>query len=224
MGVSKQAIKYHNPKNVKDFFRLLNDNNVKYVLTKNIAEELPAKLPVTKDIDLLVHPTDYERYKQLLKANGFLQIPHPHGKECGWRFLYNVHENCKFKHKSTLLEVDAYAELCTKSIVMNAWLPLDRMLNESVWQSRYYDKENGWWIMDDENQAIYLLARGLFEKHGFNAGYIMEIERRKALLYTTAAKEKLALVFFRFRDIMLEKIRYAAYQDIVPAYMSFVDY
>lgn len=209
---------------VYSLFKLLNDYEINYILTKNIANELPAKLNIGKDIDLIVHVKDYEKFQVLLTRFGYQRVVHPHGKERGWGFMYGAHENIKFCHSVNALEVDAYAELCTKSVAMNVWLPLDKVIQKSIWEDKVWDAANQWWIMDDENMVVYLLTRSVFEKNEFSATYIREIEKRKHLLMRPTARQKLEKIFFKFTDTLLEKVNGKKYGEILLSYLTFTDY
>ena len=215
---------FYNAEDVHALFKLLNDAGINYILTKNIASELPAKLKVGKDIDLIVHPNDYERFKALLLDAGYQKMIHSRGKESGWNFMYGMHENMKFRQPISSLNVDVYAELCTKSLVRTSWLPLDKVIQQSIWANKVWDAANQWWIMDDENMVIYLLTRSVFEKNGFSDAYIREIEKRMRLLANPTARQKLEKIFFKFTDTLLEKVSARRYKEIFVSYFTFTDY
>lgn len=209
---------------VLDFFELLNKNSIKYVLIKNVNCELPDKLSKGKDIDILVWPDDYTKYKMVMHNNKFSRIVHPEGSKHGWLFLYGVKEFIKFKNIKTGLEIDACFQICTKSINMNAWIPLDKAINMSIWKNRVWDKKNSWWIMDDENLVVYLITRCVFEKNAFNSQYIYEIKCRKHFLEKNECIEKLNLIFFSFTNELIKLIKNDDYEKIQNTYMKFTKY
>lgn len=209
---------------IEEFFSLLNENHITYILIKNIAQELPSRLKQGKDIDILVHSDSLTAYHQLMDSHGYIEIIHPKGKEAGWSFLYGIHENSMRKHLKTGLEIDAYAELCTKSFAMNAWLPLDQSINSSIWEDRVWDAENHWWKMDDVNLIIYLLTRCIFEKGAFSESYIQEIEERRHLLETATCVQRLEKVFFRFTPNLIAAVMKSEYATVIERYKCFTDY
>ena len=215
---------FYKSEDVHNMFNRLNANGINYILTKNIADELPDKLKVGKDIDLIVNSRDYAKFQFIMQSCGYRRIIHPHGKEAGWRFIYGAHENIFLNNPVNNLIVDAYAELCTKSISMNAWLPLDKIIQKSIWTNKVWDSANQWWIMDDENLVIYLLTRSIFEKGGFNAEYISEIEKRKKFLKNPSARKKLDKIFFKFSDKLIEMVSRGQYNEIFLSYITFADY
>lgn len=214
---------YYKHDDIISFFTLLNDN-VRYILIKNIDGELPDKLKVGKDIDIIVHPDDYAKYRTLMLKHEYKLIIHPKGSYVGWKYLYGMSAACMYEHKDNHLQVDAYDCLCTKSIMMNAWLPLDKKINDSIWKNKVWDAENKWWIMDDENMVIYLITRCVFEKGFFSEEYIHEIKKRKKQIYTESAKEKFYKIFFNFTPKLLELVEADEYEVIVSKYKSFMDY
>ena len=215
---------FYKAEDIHATFDFLNANAIEYLLTKNIADELPAKLKIGKDIDIIVHPKDYEKFKFIMQSFAYKRIIHPHGKETGWRFIYGAHENIFLTNPANKLIVDAYAELCTKSISMNAWLPLDKIIQKSIWENKVWDDANKWWILDDENLVIYLLTRSVFEKGGFTDAYISDIEKRKNLLKNSSARQKLEKIFFKFADTLIEKVNRKQYENTLIEYITFTDY
>ena len=125
---------FYRAEDIRGMFNLLNVNGINYILTKNIAEEFPDRLKLGKDIDLIVHIKDYEKFQLLLRHFGYKRIVHPYGSQVGWIFMYGAHENLFMTNSQTNLIVDVYSELCTKSISMNAWLPLDKIVQKSIWK------------------------------------------------------------------------------------------
>lgn len=215
---------YLQKETIQAFFKLLNQGKIEYLLIKNIADELPAKLMVNKDIDILVSEASLKNFDYIMKKNKFIQLIHPKGRENGWNYLYNMPECVMYKNLKSGLEVDVTTILCTKSVNMNAWIPLDKIINESVWKEREWDEDNSWWKMDDKNLVVYLIVRAVFEKNQFSDTYIYEIEKRKEYLYTEDCKKKLKCVFFSYTDTLLNLIKDNNYKSIIPSYMTFCQY
>ena len=205
------------------FFRLLDDSGIEYVLIKNINNELPSQQKRNKDIDILVHPKDYRRYKKLLSQNGYYTIWHPHGRANGWGHLYGMEKVTKKKSVHGL-EVDACAQLCCKSTLGNMWVPLDRSIQSSIWRDRIWDGELRCWRMDDKNLAAYLPARCILDKSDFPMEYRYEITKMSGLYGNEEVREKLRHIFFDFTDTLISMIENKAYDGIIEAYYSYGDY
>ena len=107
--------------------------------------------------------------------------------------------------------------------MMNAWLPLDKKINDSIWKNKVWDAENKWWIMDDENMVIYLITRCVFEKDFFSEGYIHEIKREKSRFIQNPLKKNF-IRFFNFTPKLLELVEADEYEVIVSKFKSFMDY
>ena len=213
---------FYKTEDVYAMFNLLNVHGINYILTKNISKDMPARLQFKKDIDIIVHLKDYERYKSLMYSSSY--VFNGSGKLEGFKFLYGSHENISLRHSTNFLIVDAYAELCAKSISMKAWVPLDKIIQKSIWEDKVWDADNQWWIMDDENMVIYLLTRSVFDKNGFSEAYIHEIEKRKGLLTNPTARQKLEKIFFKFSDTLIEKVNGGRYGEILLSYLTFTNY
>ena len=65
---------FYKSEDVHNMFNLLNANDINYILTKNIADELPDKLKVGKDIDLIVNPRDYAKFQFIMQSCGYRRI------------------------------------------------------------------------------------------------------------------------------------------------------
>ena len=92
---------YYQEFDIKELFELLNIN-VNYILAKNIANELPDKLKVGKDIDIIVHPDDYAKYRTLMPKHEYKLIIHPKGSYVGWKYLYGMSAACMYEHKEII--------------------------------------------------------------------------------------------------------------------------
>jgi hypothetical protein len=79
-------------------FEQLNSSNLDYLLLRNINQELPGKLKEGKDIDLLVHKDDLEKWIPFFKTIGFNVIQHPLRNDV---FLYETDPFVFLLHKES---------------------------------------------------------------------------------------------------------------------------
>ena len=214
---------YIDPAAVKSFFRLLESSDIDYVLIKNVGGELPNKLKKNKDIDILVKDRDEERFTSLMLSSGFEGITHPHSHRGGWCLAYGASDIASFKNND-FLTVDVCSKLCLKSLMGNIWIPIDKYINDRVWKNKIWDLSNGWWALDDETLLVYLVSRCVFDKGAFNQSYVEEIESRAELLHRDEVQEMLRMVFFRFKDKLIEMLADKLYDSIVESYISFNSY
>ncbi len=220
---------FYSSSDVNDTFRMLHKYNINYILLHNIDNELPNKLKRGKDIDILVHPDCFDEFLKLMNILEYSELIHPHGKEAGWQFLYGMDTCHKFEHQKTGVQIDVYAQLATKSIDMDAWLPLDKSIQESVWRDKVWNDKYGWWQMDDKNLLVYLVTRSIFEKNEFTDGYIRAIEKLLYLLDDEKkdmadVTEKFHKIFFHFTPRLLKMLKDRDWKNIRKKYLSFDEY
>lgn len=68
---------------VTGLFDSLNAAGVNYLNIKNISHELPDHLEDGKDIDILVSPSDEQKFCETMAANGYVAITYPYGPANG---------------------------------------------------------------------------------------------------------------------------------------------
>lgn len=64
-----------------DFIHLLNSNNINCVIIKNDCNEIPYNLEDNRDIDFLVHPTEYDKLIELVKKMDMKKKSESHVKD-----------------------------------------------------------------------------------------------------------------------------------------------
>ena len=218
------AIEYEKSENIKLLFEELNKNNVKYVLTKNIENELPDKLMTYKDIDILVMEKDKEVFHNVIRRVA-RKINHPYSERYGWKNLYNMPEFEFWRmFKGKELIVDVTYRLCCKSLMPNLWIPLDDYIQEYLWENRKFDMVNNWWVLDDNTQFVYLVVRSILDKNSFSERYKKEIIERKNNIDKLIVANMFEVIFFKFTPLLMEMIDNDNYGDIYRKYVSFADY
>lgn len=209
---------------ILDFFHLLNVNKINYMLIKNIDAELPEKLKVGKDVDILVHRNEIERCQSILEENGYKKIKHPQSVETGWQLLYGAEDCMMYKSEITRLEIDIHTSLCVKSTMLNGWCPLDKKINEPIWNNKEWDESLDCWRLDRKTAFVYEIARCVFDKSMFSEPYIREIKLNVDLLEDSIIEDYLQVVFFKFTSELKKLISEDAYASIVDKYYRFINY
>ena len=224
--MNETAPKFIEPKYIDEFFGMLNHSMIKYVLLKNIADELPHALKNGKDIDILVHPEDQETFSRLMLENHYARVTPPYGRENGWRFAYSLEPSEFWKRVdiSDELYIDVNFRLCCHSFSEKTWIPLDRIINVDVWEHRRFDVDRQWWRMDDDTTLIYLIVRSVFDKQDFRLEYIREIEKLVGRLQKQEVVKKLSLIFFNFTTLLIKLLSRKKYNEILREYITFVNY
>ena len=208
---------------IVSFFKKLNESLLKYVLIRNINDELPYSLTVGKDIDLLVNYSDRRQIYKFLKENGFKKIKHPHRNNV---FLYGLHKFEFFKHKNGLI-LDLNFRLVCRSLDKGQWLPLDQIIQDSAWDNRRkfnFSEELNYWSLSKEDEFITLVVRSIFDKRSFQKGYIIRIEELIEVIDKEEVIKKFKLVFFNYSIPLLEQLKKKSYNNIIENYFQFNKY
>jgi hypothetical protein len=213
-----------NPNEIRKFFSLMNDNDINYILIKNVADELPYSLKDGKDIDILVHPDSKSKFEEVMIKGNFDICTPPLGVENGWTFGYSLpsYQFWMKRDSSFTLYIDASFVLSCKSLIPKTWVPLNEPINNSVWKEKVFDDKNNWWIMDDKNMLLYLLVRCIFDKKNFSDTYIKEIELRKR--YMSDIEDKLKITFYKYSSRLSKMIAEQKYENIIQDYITFDKY
>lgn len=216
---------YVKEKLILDFFSEINKTDIRYVLIKNMNQELPKRLKNGKDIDILVHQNDKELFGSFMENNNFMRQCPPLGKQNGWTFAYQLPEYDFWKKNDFSCDffVDACFKLSCKSLTPNTWIPLEQSIQDDIWEQRVFDAEDHWWRMDDKTLLVYLICRAIFDKKNFEP-YKHEIEMRMHYIEDVSVNEKMKKIFFSFSDKLTVLLKARRYTEIIGAYLRFVDY
>lgn len=204
-------------------FQVLEENNIRYALLRNINHELPEHYELgKKDIDIIVHPEDQNRFHAVMKNEKWMKKRHPWDFGNNFVFLYAMNP-FEFYEKDGVI-FDVCFQLCCRSINAGEWMPIDQIINHSVWDNRKKNNLWGWFELSEEDELIHLLTRCVFDKKEFKEGYIQRIEELLSLVDLDNVVRKAETVFFLFTDKLFDMIKKKNYQQIVEAYNTFIDY
>lgn len=210
-----------NKEYITEFFNILNKNDIKYVLIKNDDDRIPERVKDGDDVDILVHPIDYNRFSELMSKKGYIKLHNEYEK---YYFIYGLKPDLYLSKNEAYFH--AYDRLaCTSFTNMgSAKIPLDNYIQNYIWETRVWDKVNNWWIMDDRTILLYLLIRSIFDKKFFKSKYIREIEKRITLLDDKDFVNMCEKVFFKFTQRLIELVKSRQYGNIIIEYKSFTNY
>ncbi|MBQ9282613.1 MAG: hypothetical protein IJ207_10545 [Treponema sp.] len=211
-------------KDVMDFFKMLNENHVCFLLIKNTGDELPAKLKPGKNIGIIVNPADKLKFAEVMKKNDFLYRIHPFGREHGWNFAYNLESHQFWQKKNSDYFVDVCFALCVKSLSPMVWVPLDEKINSRVWKNSVLNEKLGCSQLDEKTLLVYLIAHCLFDKRCFSDSYVKAIGDLKSLLGDEDVRKMLKTVFYEFTDSLINLVHADCYSKIFSSYLSFTEY
>jgi hypothetical protein len=209
---------------IRKIFSLLNNENINYILMRNVDDELPSKLKYDKDIDILVHKKDKKKLINFFKLHQFKEVRHPFKNDIylygadRYSFQYNSHNKILF---------DLNFQILVRSIEAGQWIPLDNCIQTSAWDSKRFVKKSGnfgYWTYGFEDELVTLIARCVFDKKEFQRGYIERIKSLLALVDMEEVSIKLCLIFFKFTPYLIKLIKQNRFQEIINSYFEFREY
>ena len=133
---------------INSFFQDINSFGISYVLIKNMDDELPAHLENGKDIDILVKEEDKDLFAQKMLGLRYQSCIPPCGISNGWSFAYGLTEYQFWKKpvEEYDIYIDACFKLCCKSLTPKVWIPLDKKINNDIWEQRVKNRNGMSWM------------------------------------------------------------------------------
>ncbi|WP_456379213.1 nucleotidyltransferase family protein [Lutibacter sp.] len=213
-------MKYCSEKDIYNFFAIINDAKINYILLRNIDNELPEKLQLNKDIDLLVNEIDADKFQNLLVKNGWKQKKHPLGH---FPFLYGI-KPFQFYFKNGI-HLDICYQLSCRSLNKGEWFPLDMVIQEDLWKNKIEIADKPWkYRLTYEDEFVHLITRCVFDKKTFNKGYTDRLEELLVLINKETVYHKFEVIFFKFSKIIFEMIEKKEYENIITNYLQYKNY
>ncbi|MGM0641873.1 MAG: hypothetical protein ACQESN_10665 [Thermotogota bacterium] len=218
-------MKFVNRKEIINIFLHLNHQNFKYILLRNIDNELPGNLKIKKDIDILLDFNEYEAALKFFTQHGYKKIKHPFDR---YQYLYNTPEHLFLYNEIHNIKFDICFDICVKSLDFNSLkiIPLDKSIQQSAWENMQkvvYD-DFQYYSLSKEDELTMLIARSVFDKKEFTQGYQNRI---KLLLFEVNKQsliEKLNVVFFKFTPTLIKLLEELNFNQIYTSYLSFRSY
>ena len=213
-------MKYCLEKDIIDLFSLLNNENINYILIRNINNELPKSLPLNKDIDLMINEDEASNFNHLMQRNGWKQKNHPLGH---FPFLYGL-KPFEFYFKNGI-HLDICFQLACRSLNKGEWFPLDLQIQEDLWNNKLKTLASPWkYQLSIDDEFVHLITRCVFDKKEFNDAYINRIEQLKIGIDHNIVFSKFEVVFFKYSKLLFEQINKKEYDKIITNYLQFKDY
>ncbi len=207
-----------------NIFSLLNAENIEYLLMRNINNELPSDLEIGKDIDILVHKKDENKFIDFFNSKKYKTINHPFKNDV---YLYGV-DRFKFKYNNNNnILFDLSFQIAVRSFDAGQWIPLDEIIQISAWKNKrleQVDENFRYWTLSYEDEFVCLVARSVFDKKDFQEGYVKRIEELLLLIDKNEVIEKLNMIFFKFTPYLFQGIEKNNYTNIIKNYLEFKEY
>lgn len=207
---------------VLDLFKQLEEKEISYAVLRNLDNRIPNHIDSTKDIDIIVLDKDKFEFQYFMKKNGFRKERHPWDFGENFIFLYAM-DKLDFYIKDEMI-LDICYQLCCRSTDHGEWMPLDQMIQQSVWKNRKRNAVYGYYELSFEDEFIHLVTRALFDKKKFPPEYRERLNQLIECINERDVMEKLKVIVFNYADKLLEQIKQKKYEKIYKNYIEFVLY
>lgn len=215
-------MQFHDGTAIQNLFTQLNEQEVEYILIRNINRELPSRLGYGKDIDILARHGQRAIVFSVLGKLGYRIAPHPHRRDT---YLYNTNRFDFFRNKQGVI-IDVHYHLMCRSLDAGQWIPLDAFIQSSAWANKRLVSASdlSHWSLGYEDELVALIVRSIFDKQVFQDGYIHQIENIIGFSNRDELYKRLKLVFFAYTDSLMAQIESHNYDSIRTNYLQFSNY
>ena len=201
---------------VLDLFNLLNEN-VEYILLRNINNELPSRLSKKKDIDIIVKESSLDILNTILLKNKWNVIRHPYSRV---PFLYGMTPFIFYNKNG--LHLDVCCQLSCRSLNKGEWFPLHMDIQKKIWKDKIaVNQPFITYMLSSEDEFVHLLTRCIFDKKSFHKDYINRIEFLLRKIDISVVKGLLELVFYKYTNRLIEMIENKRFEKIPQDYIQF---
>lgn len=203
-------------------FKNLIDSGFRWILLRNTDDLLPDKLPLGKDIDILINKDDYESLIDFLKNKNYKVLKNPLERNERW---YGVSAPAFLRSPDGVL-IDIACEIFVMSPHRNILIPLDQEIQSSAWKNALREKFGtlSVEVLSAEDLFVSLASRCIFDKRKFGVWQQKKLKNLLDVVDEESLKKKLRLVFFNFAPILIQRIKHLEFELILSDYFSFKDY
>ena len=212
----------HSSRSVVDCLEILNKSSVQWMLLWNISSELPSRLPLGKDIDILVKPESAKGLLRILGKHNYQLLPHP------TRFvpaLYGMPRPFMMRSLDHVL-LDINPCIFVRSLDQGQLFPLDQYIQEEVWKNPITANINGTSLhMPSAEISLALsLSRAIFNHKKISPPYISHLKSLFPLCDLDQLRRVLLPVFFGATDFIMLRLADSDYSDLAQDYFQNSNY
>lgn len=201
---------------MKTYYGQLNTTNIEYVRLLCNSRAL-----FGTDDAMVINPKQRKQFHIWVQEQGGYQVAHPEGKDAGFEFLYSMYPlECWVVDGEKTITV--LYQLGCHGIKRNTYVPLDKQVNEELWNSKV--KKNDIFVMGEEVELIYEIVQGLFHYKDFSNELIHQINQKRDLLQMDRVQAMLGLIVFHFVKPLIGLIEEGRFEEIVTSYITFEEY
>jgi len=182
---------------------------------------IPHKVSVKEDVDLLIHPDSINLATELFKNHGFTASSiDPEGTV----YLYNTHPSVFFVHKPLDIAIHVVEELAYKSLHRCEMVPLDKELQESIFENKRRVDEIWKYMPSYEDELLMLLCRCIYDKRTVPENYKDRIEELSHKTEIDKLHKYCNSVFMKSTPLLLSTVAKRETEYIFERYITFCDY
>lgn len=135
-------------------------------------------------------------------------------------YLYGMKHFLNYSMNGIKLHV--CCQLACRSTLNNGWIPLDRKINDHLFE--HIRSINSVCYLGVEDELCYLTAKCVYTEKEFHPADIERIKGCMIAADRTQLVPKLEGIFFHFTDILLQLLTEQRYSDIVASLWRFAAY
>lgn len=196
------------------FFQLLNQNDIRYCVLE-LDED-------AQMIDLFVHSDSNRRFIEIMKQNQYKRIGTSTDE---YAFIYRLEPDIFWEAPNgSKIHSSCQMSCVSMSNLSKCKLPLDKKVQQSIWENRIWDEHNRCWNVCIEDYLIHTLTTCVFDQKCFGHKSIRWIAKSGVDLKSKSLIGKLEGIFFRFTPELIRHLEECDYQNIIRDYRTFRDY
>ena len=200
---------------LQSLFTLLEDHDISYRLVEVEQDK--------KHVELFIHPDSKDDFNTVMETAGWNKIGSNTQK---FNFIYRLIPDA-FWGNSDQWTLHSACQMGCQSLsnLSKCMLPLDKSVQNSIWNNKIRDKEYNCWRLTDEDYLIYLLATAMFDEKCFDKETILKINALGTeILDSSSLQKKLEGVFFYFTSELIQHIKEGRFSEMFHDFMTFRKY
>lgn len=197
----------------KEVIDLLNDIRAEYMIINDIESEVFGAYSF-----ILINEKYYEKIREkgrnLLWGNNNL---------AEMAFAYYMKKPLLFyTNKGLVILHDKY--FVKSKFVKNTYVPLDKKIQNWIWENRFYDNSQEMWMINEFGKTILNVIQSVLNGKMIPLLCIEKVEENKEFFYEEKSVNLLKSVFFEYTAHLLDCLLGKKYVAAVEDYVSFSEY
>ena len=205
---------------LENLFHEFASSDIEFLVLRN-HEDIPGKISLTNDLDLLVK-SNYNKILQKIMHNyGFKMRKEKFHHNI---YLYKSLPHIHFYNFKNKLHVDVVNNLSYRSPNNNEWVSVHEQIQKSIWENKL--KTSFLWLYKPSahDELIHLICHCLFDKRNFNNRYKLRIKELLTECDKFLLRNNLEHVFFKFTERLITILNNNEFDILIQEYFSFSNY